>query len=316
MIQRILSGVLAVVLMLVPLLPVVAEVPSADELSADEVLALIEALELSDRDLALEEGFRITVSPDDLSVHEGLDEEWQHILLLGTDTGSKMLNYGRTDAMLIASIHAQSKQLKLTSLVRDMLVDIPGLSTQNRINTANSFGGPLLAIKTVNEVLGLNITRYVSINFNGFSTLIDALGGVEIELSAGEAGEVGLSKGRRTLNGKQALEYARIRKLDNNFGRNGRQRNLLEAIMSKAKGLGINDMLILIPQVMELVSTNLSVTEVMALLGPLMAAADKVQMLGLPLEGDYRYHQTERGASVVVFDQSALREAFSNFIGE
>ncbi len=192
------------------------------ELGDEDAAALLEALESAEHALPEGDSFRITVSPDDLSVQEGLDPDWQHILLMGTDTGNKVLNYGRTDTMIIASINSKTKQVKLTSLVRDMLVDIPGLNSPNRINTANSFGGPLLAMKVVNEVMGLNITRYASINFSGFSTLIETLGGVKIVLSAGEASELKMRHNDepQMLNGEKALEYVRIRNLDNNFGRN------------------------------------------------------------------------------------------------
>lgn len=287
-------------------------------LNEEEVQTLMTMLDESEKALPEGDEFRIAVKPDDLSVREGLNADWQHILLMGTDTGNKKLNMGRTDAMLIASINEKTHELKLTSLVRDMLVDIPGMKTQNRINTANAFGGPLLAIKTVNEVLGLNISRYASINFSGFSTLIDALGGVEIELSAGEANElqVGRADGPQYLNGEQALKYVRIRKLDNNFGRNERQRKLLDALLTKARGSGLNQMMELIPQAVELVSTNLSTMEIIGLLPTLLSGAHEMSTLSLPQEGAFHFYQTKAGASVVTFDLEAVRQEFFAFIGD
>lgn len=288
------------------------------ELGVEDAAALLEALESTEHELPVGDSFRITISPDDLSVQEGIDLDWQHILLMGTDTGNKVLNYGRTDTMIIASINAKTKQVKLTSLVRDMLVDIPGLNSQNRINTANSFGGPFLAMKVVNEVMGLNITRYASINFSGFSTLIETLGGVKIVLSAGEASELKMRHNDepQMLNGEKALEYVRIRSLDNNFGRNERQRKLLDALFGKVIGLGMNDIISLVPPVIELVSTNLSTSEIIGLLPVFLSDKDGLDMLSLPQADAFHYYQTNKGASVVVFDQEAVRREFLSFLSK
>ena len=321
--QRILIIVLAALLALMLTVPAAlaygassVEAEGLVELSEQEATALLEALESTEHELPEGNSFRITVSPDDLSVQEGLDPDWQHILLMGTDTGNKVLNYGRTDTMIIASINSKTKQVKLTSLVRDMLVDIPGLNSPNRINTANSFGGPLLAMKVVNEVMGLNITRYASINFSGFSTLIDTLGGVKIVLSAGEASELKMRHidELQLLNGEKALEYVRIRKLDNNFGRNERQRKLLDALFGKVIGLGMNDIISLVPPVIELVSTNLSTSEIIGLLPVILSAKDGLDMLSLPQADAFHYYQTDKGASVVIFDEQAIRDAFFSFM--
>ena len=323
--QRILIIVLAALLALMLIVPAAladgaspVEAEGLVELSEQEATALLEALESTEHELPVGDSFRITVSPDDLSVQEGLDPDWQHILLMGTDTGNKVLNYGRTDTMIIASINAKAKQVKLTSLVRDMLVDIPGLNSPNRINTANSFGGPLLAMKVVNEVMGLNITRYASINFSGFSTLIETLGGVKIVLSAGEASELKMRHNDepQMLNGEKALEYVRIRKLDNNFGRNERQRKLLDALFGQIISLGMNDIISLVPPVVELVSTNLSTNEIIGLLPVFLSDKDGLDMLSLPQADAFHYYQTDKGASVVVFDQEAVRREFLAFLSK
>ena len=323
--QRILITVLVALLALMLTVPAAlvegtspVEAEGLVELSEQEATALLEALESAEHELPVGDSFRITISPDDLSVQEGLDPDWQHILLMGTDTGNKVLNYGRTDTMIIASINSKTKQVKLTSLVRDMLVDIPGLNSQNRINTANSFGGPLLAMKVVNEVMGLNITRYASINFSGFSTLIDTIGGVQLVLSAGEASELKMRHidEPQLLNGEKALEYVRIRKLDNNFGRNERQRKLLDALFGKVIGLGMNDIISLVPPVIELVSTNLSTGEIIGLLPVFLSDKDGLDMLSLPQADAFHYYQTNKGASVVVFDQEAVRREFLAFLSK
>ena len=214
-----------------------ADLPYERVYTPEQRDAINAALEDGSKLLPVGEEFRIKVNPDDLSIAEGLDDTWKNILLLGTDTGNINLNYGRTDAMLVLSINKRTGELKLTSLVRDMFVKIPNTSMHNRINAANAFGGPLLAVKTVNETLGLNIKLYASINFSGFKDVVDALGGVDIEITDTEARIIGIEKleGAQTLSGDEALQYVRIRKIGSNFGRNERQRTFLVALLNKTK---------------------------------------------------------------------------------
>lgn len=260
--------------------------------------------------------FRMEVDPGDLSIHEGLNKQWTHILLLGTDGWHSSLNEGRTDAMIVASINSRTKEIKLTSLVRDMLVDIPGMKSQQRINTANSFGGPYLAVKTVNELLELNISSYCLINYVGFGNLIDLVGGLELDISQSEARIVGVEdvEGKQHLNGWQTLTYAQIRKLDNNFGRNERQRHVMSAFLDKAISMGGKDMLALVPEALRYVSTNLSTAEILALMPVALSSKNEIQMLSLPPEHAYHYGQEGENSSVIVFDLDKTRETFNNFI--
>lgn len=282
----------------------------------DGLRQLEEALMDDAREVEVADSFRIAVDAGDLSAVQGLDPDWENILILGTDTGNAQLNYGRTDAMMVLSVNTRTGELKLTSLVRDMLVDIPGLNNQNRINTANAFGGPLLAMKTVNQVLGLNIARYASINFGGFVRVIDHLGGVSLVLSPGEAGIIGLSGSdeARLLNGKQALEYVRIRSLDSNFGRNERQRKLLIALLAQVKEKDMSEVMDAAAEVLALVATNLTTAELMPLLLAALKGGGQIAPLSLPAEGQYRLTQTDSGASVVAFDAEAVRQSFHQFV--
>ncbi len=310
---------LSILCTLVILLSVSFGVASAKEelvLTDEQLAALQQALEDETKELPVGDEFRIRVDSNDLSVAEGLDKDWLHILILGTDTGSLELNYGRTDAMMVASVNTKTGQMKLTSLVRDMLVDIPGLSIRNRINTANAFGGPLLAVKTVNEVLGLNITRYCSINFRGFKDIVDLLGGVTLTLSGGESAEANApySNGPQVLNGEQALAYVRIRKLDNNFGRNQRQRLFLNALLEQVKNSSMDRILSVIAETFKIIATNLTPNEVIALLPPVLKNAEGMEMLSLPQEGTFKYTTTSWGASVVDYDAEAVKKAFHAFV--
>jgi len=256
------------------------------------------------------------VEAHDLSVVNGLDEDWMNILLLGTDTGNIKLNYGRTDAMMVLSLNTKTGQMKLTSLVRDMLVEIPGFKIRNRINTANAFGGPLLAMKTVNEVLGLNIEHYCSINFGGFREVVDYLGGITLTLSGAEASIVAArhSTDPQVLNGEQALSYVRIRELDNNFGRNERQRKFLTAVLEQVRISSIDKIIGAISGGFKAIATNLTTGEVFALLPALIRNADDMAALSLPQEGAYKFSITASGASVIEFDTDKVRGVFHAFV--
>lgn len=290
--------------------------PGMKSLSEEQIAAINIALDDESKEMPIDEQFRVQVAENDLSVVKGLSEDWLNILLLGTDTGSIELNNGRTDAMLVLSLHTKTGQMKLTSLIRDMLVTIPGYKIQNRINTANAFGGPLLSIKTVNELLGLNIQRYCSINFTGFRDVVDYLGGVTLTLSAGEARIIGAHRTDepQVLNGAQALSFVRIRSIDNNFGRNQRQRDFLTAILDQVKKNSTDQIIDAITAGFKAIATNLTTKEVIALLPTIISNADTLDMLSLPQEGTYKFATTKAGASVIEFKEEEVRSAFHAFV--
>ncbi len=287
------------------------------ELTEDQIEAIRAALEDDSKELPIDEVFRVPVSPNDLSDVKGLDEDWMNILLLGTDTGNYSLNYGRTDTMIIMSVNKASGKMRLASLVRDMQVNIPFYDMLNKINTANAFGGPLLAMKTVNETFGLNIRHYVSINFNGFVDVIDKLGGVDLVLEGGEAGIIGVSysQNARTLNGEQALKYVRIRSLDNNFGRNERQRKLLSSLFDKMlSGGDLQKTMSALTEALKHMATNLSINDLMTLVIPVFTGMEDMDTAGFPAEGDWHYETSEAAQSMVVFDEEITSQKLHNYI--
>lgn len=276
--------------------------------------------------------YRIQVSEDQLNPTQGLDEQWLNVLLIGTDTRENVQNAGRSDTMMICSYHQKTGEVKLTSLARDMWVQIPG-GGNNKLNAAHSFGGPNLLMKTINEIFHLNITKYVSINFYGLRDIVDSLGGVDIELEAGEASTInrmvaqefrsarienlisGLV-GVTHLNGAQALQYARIRYLDNDFGRTGRQRKLLGAMLEQVKRLSLLEQMNFARTCMEHVSTNISVIEVVGIgMNVMSNGISGFEQLSIPQTGDYHY-DSSGGISKVVFDRDACIQAIHTFIYE
>lgn len=302
---------------LVALLSVPAAMMASQTLSDEDYLALEQALLDESKDMPIQQEFHVKLSPDDVSAVQGLDDKWVNILLLGTDTGNISLNYGRTDTMIIMSVNKQTGKVCLASLVRDMYIMIPVIERENRINTANAFGGPLLAIKAVNETFGLNITNYVSINFSGFKKVIDSLGGVELVLKPSESQIVGAphSDGPVLLNGEQALSYVRIRSLDDNFGRNERQRKLLTSLFNKMlSGSSMQQATTAMMESIKHMATNLSLNDLLTLVVPIFSGMSGMETIGFPQEGDFQGKTLENGASVIFFDQEATSQKLHDYI--
>ena len=316
--NKLFSLFLAVMMLFSFTLPALAE-NTADEWTDAELEEVNDILFDDDSTGVLPSEFRYVVENGDYSVTEGLDKNVMNILLLGTDNAGNA-GHGRTDTMIVCSINTKTGEVKLSSIVRDLYVHIPYMKLQNRINAANAFGGPNMAIKCVNETLGLNISRYASINFNGFKDLVDLLGGVELEITAGEANQInlytqgGVKEGLAMLSGAQALEYCRIRNLDNNFGRNERQRKFLEAVVKKVLSENSMDQLMeLVEAGMSMVTTNMTTSDLFTILFTVVPNMQEMQMYSCPAQGEYHY-EVIREASVVVADLEKARASLHAFI--
>ncbi len=261
----------------------------------------------------------------DLSEAEGLDENWMHILLLGVDNPKVDGPItGRSDAMLILSVNQETGDARLSSIVRDLYVQLPLIGWSNRINAAYVYGGPYYTMKTVNEVFGLNIRKYCTIDLRGFSSVVDLLGGVEIELSEGETVginsdehvETSVGKGLQKLNGQQALAYVRLRNIDNNFGRNERQRkflvSMMEAVLSQHD---LGDMLDIAEMLLSHMETNLTAADTMKLIFSFLPKLNTLETYSCPQTGEYRVATTEQGAEVVeAVDMAQVAENLKAFI--
>lgn len=169
------------------------------------------------------------------------------------DTGASE----RSDAMKVISLDYTDKKIKIYSVERDVVAYFPGdYQGYGHYNWAYWFGGPTLAIQTLNYNLDLDITNYVSVSFGGLESIVDAVGGVDIYLTNAEANRMGLNPGNNRLNGESALLYARIRELDNDYVRMERQNAVIQAIVSKFSSLGFNDMFNVVTSLLPYISTN------------------------------------------------------------
>lgn len=164
------------------------------------------------------------------------------ILFLGLDSREGDLT-GRTDAMVLATFNPSDKSIKMLNIPRDSMVEIPGRVRPDKINHAHAFGGLDLTINTVENLLDIPVDYFVSLNFDAFMEIIDALGGITIysdrtftERDNGTYGTITIHQGEQRLNGQEALAYVRMRKSDprGDLGRGDRQKEVIEAIVDEA----------------------------------------------------------------------------------
>ncbi len=242
-----------------------------------------------------------------------------NILLIGQDRREGE-ERARSDSMILCTFNKRTKQITMTSFLRDLYVPIPGHGS-NRINAAYTLGGMKLLDKTLRENFGIYIDGNVEVDFGHFAQIIDLLGGVDMELRQDEANfinkETGsdLAAGMQRLNGEQALMYSRIRKLDSDgdFSRTDRQRKVMSALFQAYKNSGINTMLSLVQQILPMVDTDMGTIEMMLLameLVPMLSQAEVVSQ-HVPAAGTYT-DQNIQGMSVLVPDTEAVRQMLEN----
>ena len=220
-------------------------------LSSEEVVQFLETTEPEDINPAYE-----TVADEELDWGEPVTVPEEkpktiNILLIGQDSRSRT---GRSlsDAMILVTINKQTKTITLTSLMRDLYVQIPGYYN-NRLNYTYGWGGFDLLDRTLENNFGVRVDGNLEVNFYRFAQLIDILGGVDLELRNDEAawinrdtGYEGLVGGLQHLNGEQALGYSRIRSLDGDadFSRTARQRKVLTALFNKFRQSDVETLMI------------------------------------------------------------------------
>lgn len=180
---------------------------------------------------------------ESLDVDVFKDTNWVHYLLIGLDNRQDTFEGGRSDALMIFSVNDQEGRIVLSSMPRDTMVYINGKG-YDKITHTYAYGRAKLLVETVERNFDIDIKHYFTINFAGMAKVIDALGGLEMELTQAESDhmlsffEVGGTKaGLNNLTGRQALTYCRIRKIDSDFVRTERQYKVLMAIYNKVKAM-------------------------------------------------------------------------------
>lgn len=255
-----------------------------------------------------------------------------NILLFGLDRRTKN-EPKRSDSIMIASIDTKNKTVKISSIMRDSYLPIPG-KADNRINAAYVMGGPELAIKTVNKNFKMDITRYATVDFFGFSDIIDKMGGVDINIKKDEIASIHQSildinntnpktgripeitkTGLQTLNGNQALAYSRIRHTGNgDFDRTERQRTILTSLFNKAQSQGISQVATLASAVLPYIETNISKADMMNFGIKVMGfGKTTIQQFRLPADGTYE-NKKINGMAVLIPDIQKNTDLLHNFL--
>lgn len=242
------------------------------------------------------------------------DEGLINILLVGQDRREGQ-GRQRSDSMILCSINPETKQVSLISFLRDLYVQIPGGYSDNRLNTAYVFGGFPLIKEAFYTNFGLHIDGCFEVDFTGFQNVIDVLGGVDVTLTAREAEVVGVGSEAKLyhLDGKDALAYARIRKLDSDFGRTQRQRNVLQALYGKFREADAGVLMELFQEILPYLSTDMSNTQIMLLAAQCIPALGSIQLSSYCVPAnDAFYYAKIRGMSVVVPDLEKVHQALAD----
>lgn len=223
-----------------------------------------------------------TTSPEDTWPTVVSDENITNIMLIGQNY-RKGEEHKLSDTMILCSINRETKTLSMVSILRDLYVPLPAYAGhgpgRNRINvcynlgslwTGKPEGGMEMLALCVEQNFGIPVDHSIEVNFDAFIDIIDVLGGVEIELTEAEAkylttgvdyvGE--FEPGLQTLNGTEALAYARIRKIDGDVQRTGRQRAVITSLLEKCRGLGLMDLHRLATTVLPMLTTDMSNQEI------------------------------------------------------
>lgn len=228
----------------------------------------------------------------EIAQSDGVD----NILLIGADRRSMSEN-GRSDSVILVSLNHDTGKIHLTSFMRAMYVCIPRSdgNVWGMLNAAYSWGGPNLLIDTIELNFRIKIDRYVIVDFTAFETAIDMVGGVELNLTAQEASVIQTQTGAPTyegvqvLDGHRALIYAQTRNIDNDFKRTSRQRTVITALLSKVPGIEINTLISMANEILPLVNTNLSNTEIMQYIiecVPIISNPNNISQRMLPVENE------------------------------
>lgn len=280
----------------------------------------------------------LTKDKDALGIAPGTftDSSIKNIALFGLDAREDE-NTGRSDALMVLSVDSKHHKLKLTSILRDSQVYIDGYG-YDKITHAYAYGGPELAVRTLNQNYHLDIENYVTVNFVEMAKIVDAFGGVRLTVSEAERVEINNNlyylsvesadadiqnsdylneTGELLLNGKQAVSYARIRHLEGGDDmRAGRQQIVLQALIQQLKGKSKLAYPALVHNVVPMCETSLGYLDMMGL-APFLLTDFTMETLTVPGQEENAYGDfNENGAWVYLYDIEAAAAHISRFIYE
>lgn len=254
---------------------------------------------------------------------DAMVEGVRNIALFGVDQSDGSV--GRSDSMIILSIDGINQKIKLTSLSRDSLVPIEGHG-EEKLTHAWAYGQTRLALKTINQAFGMNITDYVYVNFEEFTDIINYIGGVELDVNEVELKAINYTTvqtdklpgtGVHHLDGRQALAYARCR-TDNDNNRSARQREVLIAMYEQVRQQPINKLPETLRMALQSCHTTLSSDEIMVIARWAILKGPEIETLHLPNNAlkPWTGILDSRRGWVRVYDLDAAKKVLYNFIYE
>lgn len=278
-----------------------------------------------------------SIGKEDANVAEEVMEKEKesnvvNIAVFGLDKNGDQTD-GRSDAMKVLSLDMNNKLAKVTSLQRDTLIYIPGdVQDFDKLNHAYAYGGAKLAMQTINYNFDLDLTRYVTFNFDAIEKIVDAIGGIELEVKDYElsymngyiqsAANKVSTAGLLHLNGAQAMGYMRIRYADSDYVRMERQTNVMKAIFSKLKETPYTQLLTLLNEMLPYIETNLTKDEILSLgMDALKIDLANIEQYQVPSQGyaDINHSVSYKGYSplyVMNSYQDLVKELHQNIYGD
>lgn len=257
----------------------------------------------------------VDIDEANIELNSGVEQElkdYRNIAIFGLDSRDNSFSNSRSDCIIIVSINKKTNDVKLTSVYRDTYVDIEGHGL-DKITHAYAYGGPELAINTLNKNLDLNITEFVTVNFDTVETIVDSIGGITLTITDSEASQIGFSSGGTyTLDGKEALAYSRIRKIDSDYQRTERMRTVLEAVFNKVKKQELSEISNFVDIVLPHISTNMSTNSIISLV-PSAVFYKITDSTGWPY--DVSGYSSDAWYGVPVTLESNVKEFHQNIFG-
>ena len=261
----------------------------------------------------------VDLNEDEIKTFTAADVK--NILLIGTDGRTVTEKGTRSDTMIICSINSKTKEIKLTSFMRDTYVAIPGFS-KNRLNAAHAFGGVNLLDETIEKNFGIHIDGNVVVNFDNFVEAMAQVGDIEMEISQAEAsainreGHFNLKAGKVALKPEEALMYVRIRHTGGgDFERTERQRKFIIAAFNKIKALPLSDLMSLANKILPCFATDMSNGTILGYITQVGTGGYSVgETLRIPIDGAWKYAMINDTMSVVLPDLPKNSAALQEFI--
>lgn len=255
------------------------------------------------------------------------DQDVVNLLLIGADKREQETSIGRSDSIMIGTIDLKNKTLKLTTLMRDMYIDIPGHG-YDKFNAAYAYGGPKLTYETLANTFDVKLDGYIVVDMKVFRDVVDRIGGVEMELTEEEAtylqtayqtsshGETEVKAGMNTLTGYQALAYSRIRQdITGDFGRTDRQRKVIMSIYDKVMDLNFGELTDLVFDALSEVTTDLDEAHITSLLTSVVSMGKmEIEQHRIPLEETYDTGRADNGMWVIYPDYDVNKQALQYFM--